>query len=746
MEGKNLKIANIVTETAENCFAGSLQHLLAELERIDLLIAAEVAQARRRCELDEQFRGLYISEEDVDALLRRPTGLPQWAQEPERHAQPKASLEQLARQIDLRKRASLACGVELRLPRLQQIFGLTPFEIDILLVCLAVELDLRYERIYAYLQDDVTKKRPSIDLVLSLLAPSIEMKFAVRSCLSATAPLVKHSLLEFVDDPAQNLPPFPARYLKINHRITGYLLGFDDLEERIRSAVLLRDPQDELNNSLVNENAAGRIEKFLNNGSDATGALLYLRGPYGTGRESTAAAICRNREWRLLIADLEGLLGNHDVSWETALSLVQREAKLQRAAVYWTGFDALLDEQKAGQLKVFLRCLEARPVLTFLAGERLWEPSDTIRAVPFARIEFPRTAFSERVRVWDETLNGRQAIADDVDIAALATKFKFTAGQIQDAAATAGNLARLDDAQGGRISNRDLYEACRLHSNQSLVSLARKITPKYHWDDIVLPADRLEQLREICNHVKYRDRVYGDWGFDHKLSLGKGLSVLFAGPSGTGKTMAAEIIAGELGLELYKIDLSTVVSKYIGETEKNLSRIFTEAETSNAILFFDEADALFGKRSEVKDSHDRYANIETGYLLQRMEEYEGVVVLATNLRKNMDDAFVRRLHFTVEFPFPNQEDRRRIWTNMWPEDTPLSSALDFDLLAGRFEVSGGNIRNIALSAAFLAADGDGVVEMPHLLRAVKREYQKMGKVVAQGEFIDSPQSRTGSTP
>ena len=199
----------------------------------------------------------------------------------------------------------------------------------------------------------------------------------------------------------------------------------------------------------------------------------------------------------------------------------------------------------------------------------------------------------------------------------------------------------------------DLHAACRLQSNRKLAALARKITPHYTWDDIVLPADRLRQLREICNQVKYRARVYDEWGFDRKLSLGKGLNVLFAGPSGTGKTMAAEIMAGELGLDLYKIDLSTVVSKYIGETEKNLARIFDEAETTNAILFFDEADALFGKRSEVRDAHDRYANIEISYLLQRMEEYDGIVILATNLRKNMDEAFVRRMHFTVEFPFPD---------------------------------------------------------------------------------------------
>ena len=199
-------------------------------------------------------------------------------------------------------------------------------------------------------------------------------------------------------------------------------------------------------------------------------------------------------------------------------------------------------------------------------------------------------------------------------------------------------------------------------------------------------------------------------------------------------SMAAEIIAGELGLELYKIDLSTVVSKYIGETEKNLSKIFTEAETSNAILFFDEADALFGKRSEVKDSHDRYANIETGYLLQRMEEYEGVVILATNFRKNMDDAFVRRLQFTVEFPFPDKVDRLKIWEKIWPSSTPLGTNFDLESIALRFEITGGNIRNIALAAAFLAADDGGTVNMIHVLRATRREYQKMGKVIVQDEF------------
>jgi SpoVK/Ycf46/Vps4 family AAA+-type ATPase len=280
----------------------------------------------------------------------------------------------------------------------------------------------------------------------------------------------------------------------------------------------------------------------------------------------------------------------------------------------------------------------------------------------------------------------------------------------------------------------DLFAAARAQSGAALGALARKIVPRYAWDDFVLPPDRLAQLRELSAVVRHRSLVYDEWGFERRLSLGKGLNVLFAGPSGTGKTMAAEIIAGELGLDLYAIDLAGVVSKYIGETEKNLSRIFAAAETANAILFFDEADALFGKRTEVRDSHDRYANVEISYLLQRLEEHDGIVILATNLRKNMDEAFVRRLHATIEFPFPDEQHRRRIWETIWPRETPRAEDLDFGVLARRFELAGGSIRNIALAAAFLAADDGRLVTSEHVLRATRRELQKIGKVLTESEL------------
>jgi SpoVK/Ycf46/Vps4 family AAA+-type ATPase len=251
---------------------------------------------------------------------------------------------------------------------------------------------------------------------------------------------------------------------------------------------------------------------------------------------------------------------------------------------------------------------------------------------------------------------------------------------------------------------------------------------------ITFPRDAMVVLHEVCGEVRHRQTVYSDWGFNRVLSLGKGLAVLFYGQSGVGKTMAVEVIANDLQLEAFKIDLSTVVSKYIGETEKNLSRIFQEAESSNAILFFDEADALFGKRSEVKDAHDRYANIEINYLLQRMEEFDGVVILATTLRKNIDEGFFRRMHFAVEFPFPDVAYRYRIWKQHLPDFAPVNGDINFDYLAERFNLAGGNIRNVVVNAAFLAAENGTAISMEHLIRATRREYEKIGRVCTDMDF------------
>jgi SpoVK/Ycf46/Vps4 family AAA+-type ATPase len=288
--------------------------------------------------------------------------------------------------------------------------------------------------------------------------------------------------------------------------------------------------------------------------------------------------------------------------------------------------------------------------------------------------------------------------------------------------------------QNATVNSEDVFQAARAQSDQSLGKLAVKVGRIFSWEDLVLPAPTLRQVKEVAAAIKNRHVVYAQWGFEHRVAFGRGLKVLFSGASGTGKTMTAGVIARELGLDLYKIDLSSVVSKYIGETEKNLDQIFRAAHSSNAILFFDEADALFGKRSEVKDAHDRYANIEVAYLLQKLEEHEGAVILASNLSRNIDDAFSRRMHYVVQFPLPNESYREQLWRGMFPAQTPLSEDIDFGFLARQFPMSGGDIKNVALDAAFLAADDGQVITMKQLVKAMARQVIKQGKIPAVTDF------------
>ena len=702
-------------------FTNSLQHILAELERIDLLIRAQAQRARQTHAVDADFLGLYISEQEVDALLVGSAGMPRWAAAP-LPSEISSTLERLEQDIGGRKAAS---NVELRLDGLARCFGLTPFDVDVLLVALAPEIDVRYERLFGYLHDDVTRRRPSVDLALNLLCARFEDKLAARARFAPGAPLLRCRLIELFDDPSRPQPSLLGRQIRIDPRVVSHLFGVDDLDVRLSSWARCRDPRTRMADLVQSSGLQESLRTLA-----ASHPVLYLQGPSGVGKETTAEALCSELGLKLMTVDLDRLLG--DPAFETVVDLAGREAVLQRAALLWKGFDRLLADDHAARLGSLLARLEERRGLVFLTGETAWEPAGALHGMDFHRIEIPAPEQRERVEIWRRVLP-----VTDVDLDALAGRFRFTGGQIRDAAATARRLALRRSSERGRIEEADLHAACRLQSSRKLSTLAQKITPRRGWNDIVLPPGRLDQLREVAGAIRSRSRVYEDWGFGRRLSLGKGVNALFAGPPGTGKTLAAEILARELGLDLYKIDLSNVLSKYIGETEKNLARLFDEGRASNAILFFDEADAIFGKRTEVRDSHDRYANVEVSFLLQRMEEYEGVVILATNLRKNMDEAFVRRLHFLIDFPFPGEEDRRHIWEGLWPAELPRSADLDLNFMARRFEIAGGNIRNIAVSAAFLAAADGGVVTMGHLIRATQREYQKMGKVVREGELAYS---------
>jgi MoxR-like ATPase len=548
------------------------------------------------------------------------------------------------------------------------------------------------------------------------------------------APLRRLLLVQ--PEAAQNAISFLAQPLTVDTRVVSHLLGDAAPDERIKRALMLpemtasTDPLQHLPEALVEPMYAALHSN----------QMLYLQGTPGVGRADTARALCAHLGLALVVIDLEALKA---LDTAGTLSLAQgwrlalREATLTGAAANGSsqnGAALLLDNWESALNEATQQppadlwdALTVYPYPVILCGKSSWEShADAQRSRRLMRFTFPMPEYPQRQRLWAAALsdNGNPA---GLNTDELARKFRFTPAQIRRAVRTALDIAA---SRGeAQVTTDDLYAGAQAHSRLRLGHLAKQITPRHTWDDLVLPADRLTQLRELRDWAEHTYLVQETWGFGRKGAPVSGVNALFAGESGTGKTMSAEVIAADLGLVLYKIDLSAVVSKYIGETEKNLSVIFEEARASSAILFFDEADALFGKRAEVKDARDRYANIETAYLLQQVEEYDGIVILATNLRQNLDEAFTRRLDFLIDYPFPEPEYRKRIWQVHLPPQAPVAGDVDLDYLAEKYAMAGGNIRNAALASAFLAAADGKVITMQHLQHAIRREHQKMGRLV-----------------
>jgi len=463
----------------------------------------------------------------------------------------------------------------------------------------------------------------------------------------------------------------------------------------------------------------------LNRVGDEQLALFVFQGRDDERQLAAARLLAARGDQRLLRVDLAAAL-RAGLTPARVVALTLRDARLNGALPCLAGWDAcLVDNAPVPEVLAELYAYPDRLVIT---GREKWQSRGIERDHHMHWFEFPIPAFSHRRAVWEYCL--QQQAQSNLDATLLAGQFILTTGQIRDVVTLARDMAA---QRGASLEIADLFAAARAQTSGNLGALARKIVPRYGWEDLVVPEDQKEMLHEMVATVRSRPIVLDTWGVD-AITAGNGVTSLFAGPPGTGKTMAAEVIAAELGLDLYKIDLSTLVSKYIGETEKNLEKIFKEAEMSNAILFFDEADAIFGKRSEVRDSHDRYANIEISYLLQRMEAYDGVTILATNLRANLDEAFTRRLQFAIDFPFPEDEDRERIWNALFPADVPRASDLDLGFMARKFKLAGGSIRNIIVTAAFLAASNGGQVTMEHLMHGAKRELQKMGRLLNEKDW------------
>jgi AAA+ superfamily predicted ATPase len=709
----------------------SLRHLEAELVRLDILLHREV----KRWQLADQdagdeLRGRYITGEEAEALIQRPFGA-SWGQmiipaeeETQAYAEGLAQVKQHVQAIEQEARAR---GHRLRLHYLAETFGLNRFEQDALLICLAPVLDLSYGRVYSYLQDDVMAKRPTVNLVLDLLArPGLERLLWLR-CFEDGAPLMKYQVLERVHEVAPAEPPLLEQSLYVDKSITAWLLGQYQPHAKLGSQAALFHPTENEGDMLLAADARPALAKMIS--YVGRQSLLAFHGADLASQKAAARLIAAWTGQSLLMVNLEGLVKEGVVPPVQLIRLALRDARLVQAIPCLLGWDIYL--KQGGLLPEALAELCDHPNLVIVASKSRWHAHGLERSRPLIWQEFPSPGFPQRRALWSYFLKGITP-AEVLDIAGVAGQFSLATDQIRDSVIAARDLA----AQAGRpLKNQDLFSAARNHSSPALAELARKIIPRYTLNDIILPEDQMATLYEILATVRGRPRVLDEWKVGQKLASSNGITVLFAGPPGTGKTMAAEVIANELQLDLYKIDLTTVISKYIGDTEKNLERIFKEAENSNAILFFDEADAIFGKRSEVKDAHDRYANIEVSYLLQRMEAYSGVTILATNLRANLDTAFMRRLQFALDLPFPEDEQNRlHIWLTLFPETIPRAPDLDLALFARRFRLSGGNIRNIINNAAYLAAADGGRVTMEHLLHSTRRELQKMGRLIDKADL------------
>ena len=680
------------------------QALTAALRCLDALLGVAIEHQARRlgpASLLDPWLGMHMEHADVQRLLAE--------QSP--HAL-----------------TADACAADLLAPAMWEIPGmrhlsnllaLTDIDLAALLIVLAPDVDLRYERIYGYLQDDITRKRPSLDLIANLLATGQAQRLAVCARFEYGAPLRAHKLMAKGQDHPRS--PLAQDWCVDTIWRTWLLQG--SLADALECNGKTRERRD-APNMLALEPATRAVLEQACELATTVPLRLCLLGEHGAGKHEVARAVANQLKLELVPIDLRDVQSCAELA--AKVERAARAACLLGGLLYVHGVGSL-EQRDVQLLRALTAALDFAPCHLVLSCVTPLPPVHA-GALPLLRIELHFPTAASRHLLWQRAMQHIGAELPDEDLATLATRFSLSAPQIFQATAEAHMLALTQ--RSGALSYQDIAAAVRRQCGGELSRMATRITPQADFSNLVAPIEVQTQLREICARVATRDTVAHEWAQDSVHARATGVTALFVGPSGTGKTLSAEALARELGLDLYRIDLAGIVSKYIGETEKNLDRVFTAAAHANAVLFFDEADALFGKRSEVKDAHDRYANIEVAYLLQKMEQFDGLAILATNLKQNLDDAFARRLTFTVHFPFPEEAERRQLWESLWPPRAPRADDVDLAWFAREYRLSGGNIRNTVMAAAHLAAADGKIVTRAHLLHATRREYQKLGKNLA----------------
>ncbi|MFJ9444607.1 ATP-binding protein [Kitasatospora sp. NPDC101235] len=661
-------------------------HLWERLHRIEQRVRTAVRERRADDpDPDDPYRGQYLGPEAVERILAASATAGLVTEGPaDGPAPPPGS----------------------RLGRLSAAFGLLPVDLDLLLVALAPDLDSRFEQLYGYLNDDLTRRRATIGLALELCG--LPGAGAGRFRFSTRAPLIAGGLLE-ITEPDR---PLLSRTLRVPDRVTAHLLGDDEPDGALgglarRAELCFRQPDERLRALAAN------------------GGFVHLLDRSGHAAPIAVAALAADGPPPLVV-DAAALAARPP---EGTVRVLAREARLAGGGVVLGPLDRLEPERPERAALLRELCAELAGVPLVVHGPQVWDPAWAAQSPVVVTVPPPDPP--ERAEQWARALDEASSGELSEELAEAVAAYRLDREQLARAASVA---ARTAAAERRPVRAEDLRTAVRAQNAAGLARLARRIEPAVGWADLVLPAPTAGRLRELVLRARHRDQVLGRWRMRPGGGRGNGVIALFAGESGTGKTMSAEVVAAELGMELYVVDLATVVDKYIGETEKNLERIFTEAAQVNGVLLFDEADALFGKRSEVKDARDRHANVETAYLLQRMESFDGIAVLTSNLRANLDEAFTRRLDVIAEFPLPDEAQRRLLWDRCLGPLVPRGDDLDLDFCARHFELTGGSIRACAVSAAYRAAGTGTPLGMAQLVSAVVGEYRKLGRLVLASEF------------
>ncbi|WP_274919548.1 ATP-binding protein [Streptomyces sp. WZ-12] len=686
----------------------SFSYLLGRLALIEERVrqAVTVTNEDAAPSLADSLLGIHMSPEHIMKLFDQPRA----------HLLDESHNQELRAELEAWADHLEHTGVRLRLRELIRAFSLSSLDIEVLLIALAPEVDARFGQFYAYLNSDITCRRATIQLAL-LLCSASTASAADRARFTLHAPLVGGGLLTLQESEG----PWPSQTLRVANRVVAHLLGDDSLDEGLIDTAYLACPQ-LLPMAVAHCQATQRLAAAVVRGEPL--AYIQQDDPH-TATALAVDAVTAAEESALVLH-----LGKDTSTEQVALlvSTALREARLRNCALIIGPADRTIPHLPSHAL---VPSWQDQPLPMIVTGACSWDPAWSQR-LPLRITASPPTP-AERTAQWQAAL-GELASQLPSAAAEMAASYRLSAKHIHQTVDAARRHAELE---GTAVNLSHLRTSARVHNAAGLERLARRISPTARWEELILPLLPRSQLRELPLRARHRDLVIGTWRMRPANSRGLGVTALFSGESGTGKTLAAEVVAADLGLDLYVVDLASVVDKYIGETEKNLDRIFTEATNVNAVLLFDEADALFAKRTQVQDAHDRYANLETAYLLQRLESFDGLAMMTTNLHANLDPAFTRRLDMIIHFPLPDAHHRRLLWDQCLGTSVPRDDDLDLTRLANTFDLVGGSIRSCALTAAYQAAVSHRPISTASLLNAVRTEYRKLRRLINEEEFTVS---------